>query len=66
VRFKPGRNLAERSPLANTQKIVKKQSQIRIERLYKNPKSLKNTPKNAKKQQSTETKRIVNIKIQAR
>jgi len=25
VRFKPGRNLAERNPLANTQKIVKKQ-----------------------------------------
>jgi len=35
-----------------------------IEQLYKNPKSPENTPKNAKKQQSTETK-IVNTKIQA-
>jgi len=31
-----------------------------IERLCKNPKSPENTPKDAKKQQSTETKRIVN------
>jgi len=37
-----------------------------IERLYKNPKSLENSPKNAKNQQSTETKRIVNIDIHAR
>jgi len=37
-----------------------------IERLYKNPKSTENTPKSAKKQQSTETKRIVNTEIQAR
>jgi len=36
-----------------------------FERLYKSPKSLENTPKNAKKQQSTETKRIVNTKLQA-
>jgi len=33
-----------------------------IERLYKNPKSPENTPKNAKEQQSTETKRMVNTK----
>jgi len=32
----------------------------------KNLKSPENTPKNAKKQQSTETKGIVNTKIQAR
>jgi len=37
-----------------------------IERLYKNPKSLEITPTNAKKQQSIQTKRIVNTKIQAR
>jgi len=30
------------------------------ERLYENPKSPENTPKIAKKQQSTETKKIVN------
>jgi len=34
-----------------------------MERLYKNQKSPENIPKNAKKQQSTETKRIVNTKI---
>jgi len=37
-----------------------------IEQLYKNPKSPANTPKNAKKQQSVETKRLVNTDIQAR
>jgi len=36
-----------------------------IEPLYKNPKSPEHTTKNAKKQQSTEIKRIVNTKIQA-
>jgi len=35
--------------------------------LYKNPKSPENTPKNAKKQKSTETTRIVNnTEVQAR
>ena len=37
-----------------------------ISTLYKNQKSPENTPKNAKEQQSTETKRIVNTNIQAR
>jgi len=31
-----------------------------VERLYKNPKSPEKTPKNEGKQQSTESKRIVN------
>jgi len=37
-----------------------------MERQYKHQKSPENTPKNARKQQSTETKRIVNTKIQVR
>jgi len=36
-----------------------------IERLYENPKSTENTPKNAKKQQSPEVKRIVDTDVQA-
>jgi len=45
---------------------MRNSSKYGIEQLYKNPKSTENTPKNAKKQQSTETKRIVNTKIRAR
>jgi len=44
---------------------LKNNSKPGIEQLYKNPKSPENAPKNAKKQQSTETKKIVNIKMQA-
>ena len=47
-------------------KQLRSNSKSGIERLYKNPKSPENTPKNAKKQQSTEIKRIVDTKIQAR
>jgi len=39
---------------------LRNNSKSGIECLYKNPKSPENTPKNAKKQQSTETKSIVN------
>jgi len=46
-------------------KKLRNNSKPGIEQLYKNPKSPENTPKNAKKQQATETKRIVNTKIQA-
>jgi len=45
---------------------LRNNSKSGTERLYKNPKSAENTPKNAKKQQSTETKGIVNAEIQAR
>jgi len=45
---------------------LRNNSKSGIERLYKNPKSPENTPKNAKKEQSVETKRIGNTKIQAR
>jgi len=34
-----------------------------IERLYKNPKTPENIPKNQKNQQSTETTRIVHTKV---
>jgi len=44
---------------------LRNNSKSGIEWLYKNLKSPENTPKNAKKQQSTEIKRIVNTKIQA-
>ena len=47
-------------------KQLRNTSKSDIQRLYKNPKSPENTPKNAKKQQSTETKRIVDTKIQSR
>jgi len=64
--YELGANLAEGSRLANTQNSWEKNNKPGIERLYKNPKSPENTPKNAKKkQQSIETKRIVNTKIQA-
>jgi len=47
--------------------VLRNNSKSGIERLYKKRKSPENTPKNAKKQQSTETKRIVNnTKVQAR
>jgi len=38
---------------------LRNNSKSGIERQYKNPKSPENTPKNAQRQQSTETKRIV-------
>jgi len=38
---------------------LRNSSKSGIERQYRNPKSPENTPKNAKKQQSTETKRVV-------
>jgi len=47
-------------------KKLRNNSKSGIERLHKNPKSPENTPKNAKIQLSTEIKRIVNTKIQAR
>jgi len=37
---------------------LRNNSKSGIQRLYKNPKSPENTPKNAKKQQSAETKRM--------
>jgi len=46
--FQPGGNVTEGSPLANTQKIGEKNSKFGIERLYKNPKSSENVPKNEK------------------
>jgi len=45
---------------------LKNNSKSGIECLYRNPKSPENTPKNAKKKQSAETKTIVKSKIQAR
>jgi len=41
---------------------LRKNSKSGIERLYKNPKSPENTPKNTNKQQSTENKRVANAK----
>jgi len=45
---------------------LRNNSKSGIEQLYKNLNISENTPKNAKKQLSTEIKRIVNTKIQAR
>jgi len=45
---------------------LRNNSKSGIEQLYKNTKSPEITPKNAKMQQSTETKRIVDTYIQAR
>jgi len=61
-----GGNLAEGSPdWLTLRKYLMHNSKSGIEPLYKNPKSPEHTTKNAKKQQSTEIKRIVNTKIQA-
>jgi len=45
---------------------LRNNSKSGIERLYKNLNTPENTPKNAKKQLSTDIKGIVNTKIQAR
>jgi len=59
--------LAEGSPLANTQKIVKKQYQIRYLTAIQKPEIIgKQSEKPKKQQQCTDMKRIANSKIQAR
>ena len=48
--------------MANTQKILKNNGKSGIECFYKNPKSPENTPKHAKKQQSTENQKNTKYK----